>query len=98
MAGRIAPYTFRLRPGKDDDIETEFDRLDPRIDKADVIRAALRAYFNLGHINPLPIPENASQDEIRKLQQLKIEGVELERIEKSADQMDDALDNLLGDF
>jgi hypothetical protein len=46
MADRVA--RARLRPGKDDDIRAALDEAIKTNDESDVIRAALRSYFNSG--------------------------------------------------
>jgi len=96
--GRSIVITFRLKPGRDTDIITALECIPEHIDRSDVIRAALRTYYNLS--NPLVpiIQKETARDEIDRLAGVKIEGVELERKEKSAEELEGALDDLLNDF
>lgn len=81
------PVSFRLRPGKDDDIAEALEKAAKIQDKADIIRAALRSYLLKG-------PERQP----RKLDPTALEGVEIKKKEKDAEDLNGALDNLLDDF
>lgn len=98
MAGSLNPINFRLRRYKDEDLINEFNKLDPKTDKADLIRAALRAYFNPSNIvRPLEGVKRHSAP-VYELQGDIMSGVDLVKNEKSDDQIGDALDDLLGKF
>lgn len=98
MAGSLNPINFRLRRYKDEDLINEFNKLDPKTDKADLIRAALRAYFNPGNIvRPLEGVKRHSAP-VCELQGDIMSGLDLVKTEKSDNQIGDALDDLLGKF
>lgn len=86
---------FRVRPGRDDDIIEALAAI-PKMDRSEAIRAALRVYFNLG--NTVQAFKGSKLDLPGSYQPLKLEGISLIEVERSADDIDDAIDNLLGDF
>lgn len=43
--GRSKVISFRLRPGRDNDILKVLDAIPKSIDRSDIIRGALRAFF-----------------------------------------------------
>lgn len=45
--------SFRLRPGKDDDIIQSMSKLPSWQEKSDIVRAALRLYFGLDKVEPI---------------------------------------------
>lgn len=98
MAGSLNPITFRLRKYKDEDLIGEFNKLDPKLDKADVIRAALRAYFNLSNIVGPFGGRKERSGPVCELQGDIMSGVDLVKNEKSDTEVGDALDDLLGKF
>lgn len=96
--GRSVVITFRLRPGRDTDIINALDGIPENIDRSEEIRAALRAYYNLGNTLPPLGNESAATGITPRAAGLKIDSIELERNEKSAEELEGALDNLLFDF
>lgn len=86
--GRRVVYgiSCRLRPGRDDDIALALARLPEDVDRSDVQREALRMYFNLeGQPRAARAP-------------ISLGDFQLEAQEKSPDQLNGALDDLLGKF
>ncbi len=87
-----------LRKGKDDDIKAALEESDKLNDRSDVIRAALRLYFNLGGRNTLTASPKQSTVKPGVSTALNLGEVKLEKVEKGAEEIDADLDNLLGDF
>lgn len=87
-----------LRQGKDDDIKAALEESDKLNDRSDVIRAALRLYFNLGGRNILNevLVSNTAKPSVPTA--LNLGDVTLEKTKKDAEEIDAELDNLLGDF
>lgn len=93
--GRSNVIPFRLRKGRDDDIAAALDALPEHVDRSDVIRTALRLYFSQGNTNIPEAGKHAASGHTPAAAGLKIEGVELTKKEKSAEELDGALDDLL---
>jgi hypothetical protein len=85
---------FRLRAGKDDDIKQALEAaITEEEDRSEIIRKALRAYL-LG-----PKPETVIRPMIqRTFEPIDIEPITLKKIEKSDEEIEGDIDNLLGDF
>lgn len=90
----------RLRPSKDDDIKEALAKAveERKVDLSDIVRAALRYYLipSNGFISTQPIKHDTVQ--IQQPDDEKLDDIKLEKAEKSADQLDDALNSLLNDF
>lgn len=87
--------TFALRPGKDDDIKAALNTLPVAVDKSDFLRGLIRDYFKLGNsLGPFE-PVSKPREAVALSQSLNLEGMELAKKEKSADELNDALDDLL---
>lgn len=87
-----------LRKGKDDDIKAALEESDKLNDRSDVVRAALRLYFNLGGTNILKRPLEHDTRKTGASTGLILEAVTLGKIQKGAEAIDAELDNLLGEF
>ena len=87
-----------LRKGKDDDIKAALEESDKLNDRSDVIRAALRLYFNLGGTNTLKRPLEHDTRKAGPCVGLILEEVTLDKTQKGAEAIDAELDNMLGGF
>ena len=87
-----------LRKGKDDDIKAALEESGKLNDRSDVIRAALRLYFNLGVTEVLNRPLERATRKAGASTGLILEAVTLGKIQKGAEAIDAELDNLLGEF
>lgn len=92
--GRRNIVTFELRKRKDDDIRDALEQI-PKQDRSEAIRNAIRAFLGLGGTNTLPEPLKRHTPASGGLE---IGNITLARQEKSADEIADALDDLLKDF
>ena len=93
---RSTVIPFRLRPGRDSDIIEALNGIPKEIDRSEVIRSALRHYFNLTGVNTLPLPEKRTSELPREFK--PITSVNLLATEKSAEDLDADIDSLLSDF
>jgi hypothetical protein len=89
--------TFRLRPGKDDDIREALTKAieEQKLDRSVLIRAALRAFLLQSHNFIFQRPENR-QIELSAEDDMGV--FELERKEKDPKQLEGDLDSLLSGF
>lgn len=93
-----APITFRLRPGRDDDLIKALASIPEDLDRSDFIRAALRAFLGGTKGNVLPPGLSPACGQINRVE-LEASGIPtLVKIEKTDANIDDGLDDLLGSF
>lgn len=89
--------SFELRPVKDDDIDKKLkEMITDGITQSDIVRTALRHYFNLNLHSNLPAPpQNSYRSTPAPQFEPQDTTVELQQIEKDDTQLDAALDDLL---
>lgn len=94
----MAVITFRLRPGRDEDIEQALAEAPVELDRSDLIRAALRAFLGITKANvPVGAEKRASGPPSPYLAADNDEAP-LAKIEKADADIDADLNGLLGGF
>ena len=92
--------TFRFRDGKDDDIATALKNEEETngLDRSNIIRLALRCYLLEDDQSSTGELGGISRNRNRSLDSSGVDDLEMDQAEKSDEEVDAALDNLLDEF